>query len=197
MSELRPTKSWDEEFDVVVLGSGVSGLTAALVAAIEGKRTLLVEKSDQIGGTTARSSGSVWTPNKSTMRDAGITGDDQVAMQYLDALVGERADRALRQAFIAAGPEMLDYLEKHADVRFQMYRDCAGLPTGTTGRGARRPATRASGFRWTNFRQEFRPRGLAIAGADALWRMMITRGEAARLLKIRAYPQPPLSWARV
>src|SRR5512144_3279701 len=113
---------WDEEYDLVVLGAGVGGMTAALVSAIEGMRTLLIEKSDQVGGTTAFSSGSVWIPNNPELRRNGITGDAETAREYLDALVDGRADRALREAFIAAGPEMLEFLEKHTDVGFQMYR---------------------------------------------------------------------------
>ncbi|MGH9435829.1 MAG: FAD-binding protein, partial [Terriglobia bacterium] len=52
------SQRWDEEYDLVVLGAGAGGMTAALVGALEGLRTLLVEKTDQIGGTTAFSSGS-------------------------------------------------------------------------------------------------------------------------------------------
>ena len=45
---------WDEEYDLVVLGAGAGGMTAALVSAIAGMRTLVIERSDQVGGTTAR-----------------------------------------------------------------------------------------------------------------------------------------------
>src|SRR5574341_2225890 len=122
-AEVRPTpKRWDEEYDVVVMGAGAGGMTAALVSAIEGLRTLLIEKSDRVGGTTAFSSGSVWIPDNPEQRRNGIAGEAEAAREYLDALVDGRADRPLREAFIAAGPEMLEYLQKHADVGFQMYR---------------------------------------------------------------------------
>ena len=112
---------WDAEYDLVALGSGAAGLSAALVAAIEGKRTLLIEKSGHIGGTSALSSGSAWIPNNAYQRNSGVTGDAETALAYLEALAGERADRSLREAFIAAGPEMLVYFEKHIDLRWQMY----------------------------------------------------------------------------
>ena len=173
-SEIRHSGSanaaWDEEYDLVVLGSGVAGLTSALVAAIEGMRTLLIEKSDYIGGTTARSSGSVWTPNNSYQRAAGVTGDDQAALEYLDALVRGRADRVLRETFVAAGPEMLDYLEKNADVRFQNVRSRAGLSPGTAGSGARRASPGAFAFRWAQLGEALRSRRLALTGIDAFWR---------------------------
>jgi predicted oxidoreductase len=93
-------------------------MTAALVGAIEGLRVLLIEKSGQVGGTSARSSGSVWIPDNPEMRRRGIAGDAGLALRYLDALVGDRAERVLRQAFLAAGPEMLAFLERHTDLRF-------------------------------------------------------------------------------
>ena len=116
------SNAWDEDYDFVVLGAGAGGMTAALVASIEGLRTLLIEKSDQIGGTTARSSGTVWIPDNPEQRRLDIRGDAAKARTYLDALVGDRADPALREAFISAGPKMLEYLEQRADMRFQIYR---------------------------------------------------------------------------
>lgn len=77
-----PTQ-WDEEYELVVLGAGAGGMTAALVASIEGLRTLLIEKSDQVGGTTAYSSGTVWIPNNTQQRQLGVTNDAALALEYL------------------------------------------------------------------------------------------------------------------
>ena len=109
----------DDSYDVVVLGAGAGGLTAALVASLEGQRTLLIERSGHIGGTTARSSGTVWIPDNPEQRRHGVQDDASTARTYLDALVGTRADPALREAFIVAGPQMLRYLEERTDVRFR------------------------------------------------------------------------------
>jgi succinate dehydrogenase/fumarate reductase flavoprotein subunit len=180
-----PSKSSQiEEYDVVVLGSGAAGLTAALVSAIEGMRTLLIEKSAQVGGTTARSSGSVWTPNNRYQREAGISGDDQAALQYLDALARGRVDRAPMEAFIAAGPEMLDYLEKHADVRFQMYRTAPDyrqeLPGAAQGGRPLEPLV----FDGRTLGKDFDSVSWPLPELMLFGKMMVTRGEAARLLKI-------------
>jgi len=179
--------AWDEEYDFVVLGSGAAGLTAALVAAIEGMRTLLIEKSDYIGGTTARSSGSVWTPNNSYQRAAGVTGDDQAALEYLDSLVRGRVDRVLRETFIAAGPEMLDYLEKNADVRFQMYRHAPDyrqeLPGAAQGGRPLEPLP----FDGRSLGKQFDRVGWPLPELMLFGGMMVTRGEAARLLKITRF----------
>ena len=53
---------WDETVDVVVLGSGAAGMSAALTCHFEGLRALLLEKTDRIGGSTAVSGGAVWIP---------------------------------------------------------------------------------------------------------------------------------------
>jgi len=175
---------WDDEYDVIVLGAGAAGLTAALVSTIEGNRTLLIEKSDQIGGTSAFSSGSVWIPNNSYQRLSGITGDDTVALEYLDALVGKRSDRALRESFIATGPEMLEYLEKHIDLRWLMYDVQPDydpdLPGATIGRRALMPLP----FDGRTLEKDFDRVRWPIPELMLFGKMMITRGEALRLLKI-------------
>jgi len=178
-----PTR-WDEDYDVVVLGVGAGGMTAALVSAIEGMRTLLIEKSDQVGGTTAFSSGSVWIPNNPEQRRNGITGDAEAAREYLDALVEGRADRALREAFIAAGPEMLEYLEKHTDVGFQMYRHAPDyrqeLPGAAQGGRPLEPLP----FDGRTLGKEFERVRWPIPELMLFGGMMVTRGEVARLLRI-------------
>jgi len=176
---------WDEEYDLVVLGAGAGGMTAALVSAIEGLRTLLIEQSDQVGGTTAYSSGTVWIPNNPQQRGLGMTGDAEAALEYLDALVaGRRADRALREAFIAAGPEMLLYLEKHTDVRFQVYRYQPDyrqeLPGATQGGRALEPLP----FDGRRLGKDFDRVRWPIPELMLFGGMMVTRGEAARLLRI-------------
>jgi len=50
------------EVDVLVVGAGAAGMTAALVSALEGLEVLLCEKSDRVGGTTATSAGTIWVP---------------------------------------------------------------------------------------------------------------------------------------
>src|SRR5512144_2633518 len=89
-------------------------MTAALVAALEGARVLLLEATANIGGTTARSSGTVWIPNNLHQRRLG-GGDDAAAAH------GDLAEPALRRAFLAAGPAMIEYLDARTDVRFRAY----------------------------------------------------------------------------
>jgi succinate dehydrogenase/fumarate reductase flavoprotein subunit len=108
-------------YDVVVIGAGAAGMSAALFAAIRGAKTLLVEKTDFVGGTSAFSAGSIWIPNT---RHASVIGASDSAAnveRYLQQIVGNRADAALRASFLRAGPEAVDTLENHSEVKLRAY----------------------------------------------------------------------------
>ena len=107
-------------FDVVVIGSGGAGLSAALCAAIDGARVLVVERTSHLGGTTALSAGTTWVP--CTERGLKVQPDDTLARasQFLDLAVGQRSDRRLRQAFLDNGPAAVAKLEHHSDVQYQV-----------------------------------------------------------------------------
>jgi len=184
-ADLRSTPSrWDEQYDLVVLGAGAGGMTTALVSAIEGMRTLLIEKSEQVGGTTAYSSGTVWIPNNSQQRGLGITGDAEAALEYLDALVAGRADRALREAFIAAGPEMLQYLENYTDLRFQAYWQQPDYHQELPGAAAGGRPLEPLPFDGRTLGKDFDRVRWPLPELMLFGGMMVTRGEVARLLRV-------------
>src|SRR5882757_485106 len=108
---------WDREVDVLVFGAGMGGMTAALVASLEGLDVLLCEKTDQVGGTTATSAGTVWIPGSSQAVRDGVPDSIDDARRFLDAEIGPRAE-GVREAFLAAGPAALDYLEQRSEVKF-------------------------------------------------------------------------------
>ncbi len=62
--------TWDREVDLLVAGAGPGGMTAALVAALEGLDVLICEKSEQVGGTGATSAGTLWIPENGPSREA-------------------------------------------------------------------------------------------------------------------------------
>lgn len=106
-------------YDVVVMGAGAGGMTAAAVAASEGLRVLVIEKTEFVGGTTAWSGGMVWIPANAGMKQVGIDDSPAAAASYLASTVPETDNADLREAFLARGPEAVGYLEAHTEVRLQ------------------------------------------------------------------------------
>jgi len=103
---------WDEQIDLLVLGSGAGGLSAAVTAANEGLATLVIEKTEYLGGTTAYSAGTCWIPNNHFQRAAGVTDDAEAASGYLDSLVGDRAPRELRESYLTNGSTAIHYFDE-------------------------------------------------------------------------------------
>jgi 3-oxosteroid 1-dehydrogenase len=106
---------FDEQFDFVIVGSGAGSMVAALYLRAQGKRVLILEKTDLIGGSTARSGGVMWIPDNPFMTRDGVEESPERAATYLEDVTGGQADApaataARRRAFLAGAPEMLDFL---------------------------------------------------------------------------------------
>src|SRR5688572_20034419 len=93
--------------DVVVVGAGGAGMTAALAAARSGLDTVVVEKSSWFGGSTARSGGGVWIPGNYALVEAGEAEDPEEAKRYLDSIVGDVVPKVRRDTFLERGPEVM------------------------------------------------------------------------------------------
>ncbi|WP_246129569.1 FAD-dependent oxidoreductase [Verticiella sediminum] len=113
---MRPD-SLPDDIDLLVLGAGAAGLTAALVGTLSGLRVLLCEASQQVGGTTATSAGTVWVPGNTPGREAGYGDTVAAAERYLQALAGADTDGA-RSAFLARAPEAFDFLLAEGGIPF-------------------------------------------------------------------------------
>jgi 3-oxosteroid 1-dehydrogenase len=114
----KKTSQWDQEFDVVVIGSGGAGMTAALVAHDAGASVAIVEKAEVVGGTTAVSGGVVWVPNNHHMSEVGIEDSREEALRYMLRLADGRSEETLVELFLDTAPEMIRYLEEHAGLEF-------------------------------------------------------------------------------
>ena len=112
--------SFDKEVDLLVAGGGPGGMTAALVASLEGLDVLICEKTEQVGGTASTSAGTLWIPGNRQSLAAGFIDSAEAAAAYLDSLIGGGASesRHLRPAFLASGPDVIDYLEARTEARF-------------------------------------------------------------------------------
>lgn len=129
-------RQWDLETDLLVIGAGAAGMTAALVGTLEGLKTVLCEKSDMVGGTTATSAGTVWIPGSRQSKIAGVPDTIESAKTYLAAILGADADDERLTAYLATGPIVLDYLEQKTSVVFNpppVHPDYLALPGAATG----------------------------------------------------------------
>ena len=108
------------ECDVLVVGSGCAGMSAAVTAGHHGLNVLIVEKEPRFGGTTARSGGWLWIPGTSLARAWGIEESPEQAKTYLRHEAGNSFDAARVDAFLSAGPEAVDFFTSKTAVRFDM-----------------------------------------------------------------------------
>lgn len=106
------------EFDVIVVGSGAGGLSAATVAAAHGLKVLVVEKTKEFGGTTAYSGGVAWIPNNHYMKDAGVEDSRELAETYLRATLGNHYEAEKIEAYLDHAPAMLRWMQANTSVDF-------------------------------------------------------------------------------
>lgn len=104
--------------DLLVIGSGAGGLSAAVTAASLGLRVIVVEKERVIGGTTAWSGGWLWIPRNPLAVEAGIREDIAVPRAYLRSELGEHYDRERIDAFLIHGPRMVEFFRARTALQF-------------------------------------------------------------------------------
>src|SRR5260370_33635293 len=95
---------WDREVDVVIIGAGAAGMTAAIVAKSEGLEPLVLEKTPQVGGTAALSGGMMWFVDSQPMRAAGFEDSVEKAHRYFAATGGNSVARPLQDCYHEQGP---------------------------------------------------------------------------------------------
>jgi succinate dehydrogenase/fumarate reductase flavoprotein subunit len=124
--------------DVVVVGSGLAGLAAALAAADHGLETVLLEKGELLGGKTAWSNGGLWIPCNDLARDAGIADSLDDARAYLRFLGGGFAVEANLDAYVDGAAAALRYYTE-LGLRFGLVRNVSdiyyGLAPGPSAEG--------------------------------------------------------------
>jgi 3-oxosteroid 1-dehydrogenase len=119
------TMSFEREVDVLCVGSGAGGMSAAITAAEAGLRTLVVEKDDKAGGVQALSSGQIWLGATHLQSRLGIGEPRAEFAGYLDRLSQGLALPAMRDMFIDRGNEALRFLDERIGIPFMIVR---GLP---------------------------------------------------------------------
>lgn len=120
-----------QHFDIIVVGSGAAGMTAALRAADNGLTVVVIEKSRLFGGASAMSGGALWIPNHGL--PSSVPDNREEAYTYLRGRVGATVSDAFLNTFLERGPEMIRYLVEHTRVRFEpqdVYMDFYPLDAG-------------------------------------------------------------------
>jgi 3-oxosteroid 1-dehydrogenase len=105
-------------FEVVVVGSGAAGMTAALAAAHHGLNVVVIEKTGRFGGSTARSGGGLWVPGNEVLRRAGVADSPEQASAYLAHVVDGCVSAERQKALLEHGPAMLGFVRAHTPVDF-------------------------------------------------------------------------------
>jgi 3-oxosteroid 1-dehydrogenase len=123
---------WDMEADLVAIGSGIGGLSAAITAHDLGASAVVLERSDQVGGVTALSQGQVWIAGNHHARELGIEDSPESGFRYLKRLsMGYGEDEAIRN-LTEHSRLALEYFESRAGLRMTAIRGCPDYYYGLT-----------------------------------------------------------------
>ena len=171
------------EFDLVIVGSGAAGMTAALTAALRGLSPVVIEKTEYYGGSTARSGGGVWIPGNSVLRRAGVTDTPEAARAYLAHVAGEEVPDSLRAAFLEHGPAMLDLVLANTPLELAWVPDYSDYyPEAPGGKASGRSVEpvpidgRILGAELAGLRPPYlpAPAGITVTQANYRWMMLGT-----------------------
>jgi 3-oxosteroid 1-dehydrogenase len=182
-----------DQFDMVVVGSGAGGLSAAITAALRGLKPLLIEKTDLLGGSSALSGGVLWLPNNPLMAREGVTDSREAALRYLNNFVqdGDPASTpARREAFLDAIAPMVAQFEAQGMhyLRCDGYSDYYSHLPGGNAPGRSLQAELFNVNRLGSWKTRLRPPSVAIP---------VRTGEGARLMRVGITLEGKLMAAKV
>ncbi|WP_326567431.1 FAD-binding protein [Mycobacterium sp. 3-98] len=103
---------FDHVVDVLIVGSGGGGMTAALTAQAAGLDALVVEKSSHFGGSTALSGGGIWVPGAPAQRREGYAPEAEGVVGYLKQITDGLVSEARIRQYVETAPQMLQFLEQ-------------------------------------------------------------------------------------
>lgn len=174
-----------DSYDIVVIGAGGAGLSAALFGAIRGAKVLVVESTEYVGGTTAYSGGTVWIPNTLHAPKVNRTDSIDQAETYLHAALGNYASPEMIRTFLEEGPRAIELLDRETEVKLKPYPlhpdYISDLPGSTVNGRALEPVAfdgRLLGDKFTLLRPP-------IPELTVLGGMMVDRNDINQLLNLK------------
>ena len=108
------TSARDREVDVVVLGTGLAGLSAAARALEHGLRVALLDATEEGGGSTAVSGGWFAFSNTPYQQAQGVEDSDELFVSDMVSSSGSEANESLLIAYVQHQAEAYQWLEHHA-----------------------------------------------------------------------------------
>jgi 3-oxosteroid 1-dehydrogenase len=117
-------EKWDIEVDLVVAGSGIAGLSAAITAHELGISAIVLERAAQVGGVTALSMGEVWVAGNHLAAEAGIEDSADSGYRYLKRLSMDYGSDAAILNKVVHAREAMRYFEDRIGLKMQLIRGC-------------------------------------------------------------------------
>ena len=115
---MKDARAAPSDCDLLVVGSGAGGLSAAVTAAHLGLKVIVAEKEAHFGGTTAWSGGWMWIPRNPLALKGGIVEGIDKPLAYLKHELGAQFDEARVTAFLENGPRMVEFFQNHTALQF-------------------------------------------------------------------------------
>ena len=191
----------EQEYDVVVVGSGAGGMTAALTAADRGLTVVIVEKAPHYGGSSARSGGGVWIPTNEAL---DFPDDLESARTYLHSIIGDVVPRDRIDTYIDRGPEMISFVLRNSPLKFAWVPGYADYypeaPGGRVGGRTMEPKpfnAKVLGRELTNLEPDYgkAPLNFVVTQADYKWLNLRKRHPKGKLRVMRVGAR--WAWAKV
>lgn len=182
--DMNDDTRWDHEFDVVVVGSGAGGMTTALTARGRGLSSVVIEKSDKYGGTSAVSGGGIWVPCNDDIEKHGGSDSYAEALTYMKSCIGPDVPESRMVAYLQQAPQMVRHLRERFGVEYEnvpkypdYYAGRQGCVGGKDGQRSMEPVA----FDARRLGEEFDNQRASFKGTLLMGRIAMSQREAHTL----------------